>query len=249
LSWWLLTLSACRRALMVFRTSQLGPRRLLTADAAAPPLSPHTRCWEGGGFWPWADGAPTRPHSEQWREAELSACCAAAASSSAFSCWHTRRSSEVAASRHPPEEWQSISVGVGVDVRALVGALVVVACRPARRWCWCAAVRLVGSRTVLASVVVPLVGLLLHRNVLCRSSIAGLGIHAQLLVKKGYLLVELASCLREFVESRLPLGVSGAVAQSRLRFGAARCGGHAEVALPRGVMSSRSPCPPSHCRP
>jgi hypothetical protein len=50
---------------------------------------------------------------------------------------------------------------------------------------WCAVRRLVDSRTALASVVVPLAGLLLHRNVLCRSSIAGLGIHTQLLVKKG----------------------------------------------------------------
>jgi hypothetical protein len=38
----------------------------------------------------------------------------------------------------------------------------------------------------------------------------GLGIHAQLLVKKGQLLVELAPGLREFVESRLPLGVGNA---------------------------------------
>jgi hypothetical protein len=34
-------------------------------------------------------------------------------------------------------------------------------------------------------VSIPLTGLLLHRDVLCRSSVAGLGIHAQLLVKKG----------------------------------------------------------------
>jgi hypothetical protein len=71
-------------------------------------------------------------------------------------------------------------------------------------------VRLVGSRTALASVTVHLAGLLLHRTVLCRSSVAGLGIHAQLLVNKGQLLVELASRLREFIESRPPLGVGGA---------------------------------------
>jgi hypothetical protein len=44
------------------------------------------------------------------------------------------------------------------------------------------AVRLIGSRTALASVVVPLAGLSLHRNILHRASIAGLGIHAKLLV-------------------------------------------------------------------
>jgi hypothetical protein len=62
----------------------------------------------------------------------------------------------------------------------------------------------------LAPIAVPLAGLLLHRNVLRRSSIAGLGIHAQLLVEKGQLLVELASHLCEFVESRPPLGVGSA---------------------------------------
>jgi hypothetical protein len=98
LSQWLSTLSIRRRASMVFCASQLGPRPLLTADAAAPPPSSRSRCSEGGGFGPCADDAPARPRSERWREAELSACCATAASSSAFSCWRTRRSSEVAAS-------------------------------------------------------------------------------------------------------------------------------------------------------
>jgi hypothetical protein len=37
----------------------------------------------------------------------------------------------------------------------------------------------------LTPVSIPLMGFLLHRDVLCRSSVAGLGIHAQLLVKKG----------------------------------------------------------------
>jgi hypothetical protein len=105
LSWWrkrlsqlLSTLSARRRASMMFRASWLGPRRLLTADVAAPAPSPHSRCWEGGGFRPWAVGAPARPRSKHWREVELSAYCAAAASSSAFSCWHTRRSLAVTGS-------------------------------------------------------------------------------------------------------------------------------------------------------
>jgi hypothetical protein len=60
-------------------------------------------------------------------------------------------------------------------------------------------VRLVGNRTALASVVVSLARLLLHRNVLHRSSVAMLNIHAQLLVENGQLLVELASRLRKFV--------------------------------------------------
>jgi hypothetical protein len=41
---------------------------------------------------------------------------------------------------------------------------------------------LIGSRSVLTPVVVPLAGLLLHRNDLRSSSVAGLGIHAKLLV-------------------------------------------------------------------
>jgi hypothetical protein len=41
---------------------------------------------------------------------------------------------------------------------------------------------LVGSRTTLAPVVVPLAGLPLHRNVLRQASIAGLDIHAKLFV-------------------------------------------------------------------
>jgi hypothetical protein len=99
------------------------------------------------------------------------------------------------------------------------------------------------------SVVVPHTGPLLHRDVLCRLSVAGLSIHAQLLVKKGHVLVKLAPRLREFVKLRPPLGVGGTVARSRLRFGAARCGGHADVTFPRGVVTSRGPCSPSRRRP
>jgi hypothetical protein len=44
------------------------------------------------------------------------------------------------------------------------------------------------------------------------------------------------------------LGISNAVARCRLRFGAARCRGHANVALPCGVMLSRDSCPPSRRR-
>jgi hypothetical protein len=115
-SWWrerlwrlLSTLLARRRSSIVFRASRLGPSRLLAADAAAPTPSPHPWCWEGGGFGPWADGTPGRPHSERWREAELSACCAAATSSSAFSCWRTRRSSEVTGSGQPRSSMAAVA--------------------------------------------------------------------------------------------------------------------------------------------
>jgi hypothetical protein len=100
---------------------------------------------------------------------------------------------------------------------------------------------MIGSQTALAPVVVPLAGLLLHRNVLRRPpvtvplaglllhknalrrpSIAWLGIHTQFLAQKGQLLVELASRLCEFVEPSPPLGVGVAVARNWLRFGAAR---------------------------
>jgi hypothetical protein len=43
-------------------------------------------------------------------------------------------------------------------------------------------VQLICSRTTLTLVVVPLAGLFLHRNVLRRPSVAGLGIHAKLLM-------------------------------------------------------------------
>jgi hypothetical protein len=153
------TLSARRRASMVLRASWLGPRRLLTVDVATPTPSLRSPCREGGRFGPWADGAPACLRSERWREAELSACCAAAASSSAFSCWRTCRSSEVAGSevlRRPLEEWEGVGVNVGVDVRASIGTSVVVGRRPACRQCRLAVVRLMGSRTALAPVAVPL---------------------------------------------------------------------------------------------
>jgi hypothetical protein len=54
------------------------------------------------------DGAPAHPRSERWHEAELSACCAAAASSIAFSCWHTRRSLEVAGSGQPRNNMDTV---------------------------------------------------------------------------------------------------------------------------------------------
>jgi hypothetical protein len=86
-------------------------------------------------------------------------------------------------------------------------------------------VRLVRSRTALALVAIPVAELALHGNVPRRALIvvplsgmalhghalhflvAGLGIHAELLVQKSMLLVELASCLREFVKPHTLLGV------------------------------------------
>jgi hypothetical protein len=44
---------------------------------------------------------------------------------------------------------------------------------------------LLGSWTTLTPDAIPLTGLLLHRDVLCRSSVAGLDIHPHFLVKKG----------------------------------------------------------------
>jgi hypothetical protein len=43
-------------------------------------------------------------------------------------------------------------------------------------------VRLIVSRTALAPLVVPLVGLSLHRNILRHASIVGLGLYAKILV-------------------------------------------------------------------
>jgi hypothetical protein len=83
-------------------------------------------------------------------------------------------------------------------------------------------VRLLGSRTALAPVAIPLTGLLLYEDVLCRSSVMGLGIHPQFFVKKSQLLVKLEPRLM-LVELRLPLGVGGAVARSWLQLRAARC--------------------------
>jgi hypothetical protein len=61
----------------------------------------------------------------------------------------------------------------------------------------------------------------LHGNVLWRLSVAGLWVHAQFLVKKGQLLVELALGHRELIEPRPSLGVGGTEARRWLWFGAA----------------------------
>jgi hypothetical protein len=69
-------------------------------------------------------------------------------------------------------------------------------------------------------LAIPLRGLLLHGDVLCRSSVVGLRVHPQFLVTKSQLLVELALGLCELVEPRSSLGVGSVVAQCWLRFGA-----------------------------
>jgi hypothetical protein len=93
---------------------------------------------------------------------------------------------------------------------SLARAVIVVCSSPGRRRRR-AGPRLFGSQAALPPLAVPLAGLLLHRNVLCRLSIARLWVHPQLLVKKGQLLVELALGLRELVEPCPSLGVGGAV--------------------------------------
>jgi hypothetical protein len=101
-------------------------------------------------------------------------------------------------------------------------------------------VRLVGSRTALspvailvmglalhgnvlrgASIAVPLLGLSLHRHALRMLSIARFGIHTELLLQKGQLLVEPAPCLRKLIKPSPLLGIGTTMARSRLRFGAA----------------------------
>jgi hypothetical protein len=79
----------------------VGPKTTLDRRCHGSNSLPVLSMLEGVGFRPWADGAPAHPRYERWREAELSACCAAAASSNAFSCWRTRRFSEVVGSGQP----------------------------------------------------------------------------------------------------------------------------------------------------
>jgi hypothetical protein len=108
----------------------------------------------------------------------------------------------------PPEKRRC--VGVGVDVRAFVGTLVVVGLRCTRWWCRRTVVRLACGRTALSPVVVRVAGLALNRDVpreapitislhghaLRRLSIVTLGVSAEFLMQKGQLLIELAPCLR-----------------------------------------------------
>jgi hypothetical protein len=88
---------------------------------------------------------------------------------------------------------------------------------------------LFGSRAALLALAVPLAGLLLHRNV-------------------RELLIGLVPGLRELVEPCPSLCVGSVVARCWLRFRAARCRGHANVALPRGVALPCGSCPPGRRR-
>jgi hypothetical protein len=80
---------------------------------------------------------------------------------------------------------------------------------------------LFGSWATLLSLVVPFMGLLLHRDHLCGLLVAGLWVLPQLPVKDGQLLIELAPGFRKLVESCPSLGVGGAATRHWLRFGAA----------------------------
>jgi hypothetical protein len=91
-------------------------------------------------------------------------------------------------------------------------------------------VRLAYGRTALSPVVVRVAGLALYRDVPCeastavslhghalrRLSITRLGICAEFLMQKGQLLIELAPCLRQFVESGPPLGIGTMMARCLL---------------------------------
>jgi hypothetical protein len=85
----------------------------------------------------------------------------------------------------PSKKWWCIDVRVGVC--ATFGASVVVGLWPACRRRRCTAMRLICSRTALASAAIPVAGLALHRNVLRQASIAvpltGLALHRHALCK------------------------------------------------------------------
>jgi hypothetical protein len=75
----------------------------------------------------------------------------------------------------------------GVSVCTSISASIVVGLQRARRRHRCATARLVYSRSAFAPVAIPLMGLALLRNVLCRASIVvpltGLGLHRHALCK------------------------------------------------------------------
>jgi hypothetical protein len=59
-----------------------------------------------------------------------------------------------------------------------MGVSVVVACSSPGRGRWCAGSRLFGSWAALPPLAIPLTGLLLHRDILRRLSVAGLWVHS-----------------------------------------------------------------------
>jgi hypothetical protein len=142
--------------------------------------------------------------------------------------------------RRLPEERWGITVGVGVDVRTLVGASVIVTRTSSGQRCRGAGSRLFDSKTTFLSLVVPLTRLFLHRDHLwgrqwCGLPVAGLWVVPQLSVKVGQLFVEPAPSFRELIESCPLLGVGRAVTRRWLRVGAARGQGHTDVVFACGV--------------
>jgi hypothetical protein len=71
--------------------------------------------------------------------------------------------------------------------------------------------RLFNCWAALLPLVVPLTGLLLHRDHLCGLTVAGLWVLHQFSVKDGQLFLELAPGFHELVETCPLLGVGGAV--------------------------------------
>jgi hypothetical protein len=80
---------------------------------------------------------------------------------------------------------------------------------------------LFGSWAALSPFAIPLTGMLLHRDHLCKLPVVGLQVLPQLLVKDVQLFVELAPGFHELVESRPSLGIGGAVVRRRLWVGTA----------------------------
>jgi hypothetical protein len=145
LSRWLLTLSARYWASMVFRASRLGPRRLLTADAVTR-LPPHTLdvgkepdlgCGKMVLLPAHAQSAGARPSSRlvvlpppRATHLAVGALVAPRRSpplGSRAAAWPQRQGSAI-----PVGRAEVLCIGICVDVRALVGASVIVACRPSR---------------------------------------------------------------------------------------------------------------------
>jgi hypothetical protein len=129
--------------------------------------------------------------------------------------------------RRSPEGRRGVTVVVGIDVRALVGASVVVVGPSPSRWRLGAGSGLLGSRMTLLVLVIPLTGLLLHGDHLWGWQrrglwVAGFMVLPELPVEVGQLLVELAPSFCELVGAHPSLIVGGAVTWCWLWVGAAR---------------------------
>jgi hypothetical protein len=178
LSWLLSMLSARRRASMVFRTLRLGPRRLLTADAAAP-----TGASLVAPLLLRAAPSTADAHATPWR---------LRAPGSRTAAWPRRLGSGTPVGREAVHQRQHLRLYWRVDCCGLRHAHDRRRCATARLVCSRSAFTLVAiplmglalHRNVLrrASIAVPLTGLALHRHALCKLSLAWLGVHAKLLV-------------------------------------------------------------------